>query len=69
MDLRPPAEMLAEIKAATNMVETELATRIGISQPTVNRILRGQPNCTWKVLVAIQRLHAEVMSERAAATA
>jgi plasmid maintenance system antidote protein VapI len=66
MDLQPPAEMLAEIKAATNMVETDLATRIGISQPTVNRILNGQPNCTWKVLIAIRRIHAEVMAEQAA---
>jgi plasmid maintenance system antidote protein VapI len=67
MDLRPPAELLAEIKSATNLVETGLAARLGISQPTVNRILRGQSNCTSKVLLAIQRTHAEVMAEQATA--
>ncbi|MEI5996807.1 hypothetical protein H3V53_06215 [Paraburkholderia bengalensis] len=67
MEPRTPSEMLAEIKAETQLGEIGLAKRLGVSQPTVNRILRGQPNCSSKALLAIQRVHAEVMAEKAAA--
>lgn len=67
MDTRTPTELLAEIKTQTQLGEIGLAKRLGVSQPTVNRILRGQPNCSSKALLAIQRLYAEVMAEKAAA--
>lgn len=67
MDPRTPNELLAEIKTKTQLGEIGLAKRLGVSQPTVNRILRGQPNCSSKALLAIQRVHAEVMAEKAAA--
>ncbi|TAM07228.1 MAG: hypothetical protein EPN70_03390 [Paraburkholderia sp.] len=60
MNLRTPNELLVEIKEATKEGEIALAKRLGISQPTVNRILRGQPSCSSKALLAIQRVHAEV---------
>jgi len=63
MNLRTPTELLVEIKAATKLGEIGLAKRLGISQPTVNRILNGQANCSSKALLAIQRVHAEVSAE------
>jgi len=69
MDLRTPTELLAEIKQATNEGEIALAKRLGISQPTVNRILRGQSNCSSKALLAIQRVHAEVTQNQGAVAA
>jgi DNA-binding transcriptional regulator YdaS (Cro superfamily) len=68
MNLRTPTELLAEIKAATKLGEIGLAKRLGVSQPTVNRILRGQENCSSKALLAIQRVHAEVTAEGEQAT-
>ncbi|MBU9403777.1 helix-turn-helix transcriptional regulator [Burkholderia multivorans] len=61
MDLRPPSELLAEIKQATKEGEIALAKRLGISQPTVNRLLNGQADCSSKTLRAIQRVHAEIV--------
>jgi DNA-binding transcriptional regulator YdaS (Cro superfamily) len=66
MTLRTPTELLCEIKQATQEGEIALAKRLGVSQPTVNRILRGQMNCSSKALLAIQRVHAEVMAGAAA---
>lgn len=63
MHPRTPSELLVEIKQVTHEAETALAKRLGISQPTVNRILRGQSNCSSKVLLAIQRAHAEVVAD------
>lgn len=60
MDVRTPTELLTEIKRVTGDGEIALAKRLGISQPTVNRILRGQENCSSKALLAIQRVHADV---------
>ena len=62
MATRTPTEMLAEIKAETQLSEIGLAKRLDISQPTVNRILRGQEGCSSKVLLAIQRVYAEVVA-------
>lgn len=69
MDLRTPTELLVEIKQATNEGEIALAKRLGISQPTVNRILRGQSNCSSKALLAIQRVHTEVTQNHPAESA
>lgn len=51
---------LAEIKAHTGLSEVALAQRLGVSQPTVNRILNGQVDCKGSTLVAIDHLYAEV---------
>jgi len=59
--------MLVEIKAETRLSEIALAKRLGISQPTINRILRGQEGCSSKALLAIQRAHSEVMPRAASA--
>lgn len=56
-----PTEMLVEIKGVMKEGETALAKRLGCSQPTVNRILRGQSDCSSKVLLSIMRVHAEVV--------
>ncbi|PRD90453.1 hypothetical protein C6P76_04100 [Burkholderia multivorans] len=65
MDLRPPRELLAEIKQATKEGEIALAKRLGISQPTVNRLLNGQVDCSSRTLRAIQRVHAEIVGSSA----
>ncbi|MBR7792325.1 helix-turn-helix domain-containing protein [Undibacterium sp. FT147W] len=51
--------LLCEIKSKTGWSESKLAAQIGISQPTVNRILRGQTQCMSGTLVSIQSLHRE----------
>lgn len=67
MENRTPAEMLLEIQRITKDSQPALAKRIGgISQPTVNRILNGQPGCSLSTLRAIERVHAEVTAEHEA---
>jgi len=51
---------LAGIKAHTGMSEVAIALRLGVSQPTVNRILNGQSDCKGSTLIAIDQLSAEV---------
>ncbi|MGF6444365.1 helix-turn-helix domain-containing protein [Paraburkholderia youngii] len=53
-------ELLTQIRAATKMSQKALAVRLRVSQPTVNRILKGQPDCKGATLTAIAALHAEV---------
>jgi transcriptional regulator with XRE-family HTH domain len=49
--------LLAEIKGATGWSEAKIAEEIGTSQPTVNRILKGQDDCKGSTLRAISELH------------
>lgn len=53
--------LLREIKAATGWSETLLASKLGVSQATVNRILHGQTECTGSTLRAIVLLHSETV--------
>ncbi|MFP4895163.1 helix-turn-helix domain-containing protein [Paraburkholderia sp. EG304] len=57
MDAQPPRDMLAEIKNFTGMTEVALSASLGVSQPTVNRLLNGQERCSSTTLLAILRLH------------
>lgn len=66
MDIRSATELLAEIKQITKEGEIALSKRLGTSQPTVNRILRGNGNCKTDLYLAIMRLHAEVTAQAAA---
>ena len=66
MELRSPTELLAEIKQITKEGEVALSKRLGTSQPTVNRILRGNGNCKTELFLAILRLHAEVTEQESA---
>jgi plasmid maintenance system antidote protein VapI len=54
---KDPSTLLREIKQQTGWSETRLATEIKASQPTVNRILNGQPRCLSTTLSAIVELH------------
>ena len=54
------ATLLREIKSATDWSEPRIASELGTSQPTVNRILNGQPDCKGATLRAIVDLHARV---------
>jgi transcriptional regulator with XRE-family HTH domain len=52
--------LLREIKEASHWSEPRIASEIGTSQPTVNRILNGQVECKGRTLRAITALHATV---------
>ena len=55
-------EMLKEVKAKTGWSETDLAQEIGVTQPTVSRILNSQKDCKGSTLIAIVKLHKAVFS-------
>jgi transcriptional regulator with XRE-family HTH domain len=55
-------EMLKEVKAKTGWSETDLAQEIGVTQPTVSRILNGQKDCKGSTFIAIAKLHKAVSS-------
>lgn len=50
--------LLRDIKDATGWTETRIATALGATQPTVNRILNGQAECKIATFHAICALHA-----------
>lgn len=54
---KDPSTLLREIKQATGWSQTRLAVELKTSQPTVNRILNGQPKCLSDTLAAIADLH------------
>jgi predicted transcriptional regulator len=48
-----PQTVLQEIKAETGWSEPRIAREIGTSQPTINRLMNGQPECkasTWRAM-------------------
>lgn len=55
--------ILKKIKEKTQLSEVQLAQSLGVSQPTVNRILAGQSDCKGKTYQAILGLHARVFSD------
>ena len=62
-----PSQQLAQIKSLTGLAEKAIGKRIGCSQPTVNRILRGQSDCRGKTLLEIQRWHSELKTAKGTA--
>ncbi|WP_411683249.1 helix-turn-helix domain-containing protein [Burkholderia contaminans] len=56
--------LLSAIKTQRSLSEVEIARRLNISQPTVNRILRGKSDCKGSTLVAIQAWWAELSQRR-----
>lgn len=61
--------MLREIKDASGWTEVQLASEIGSTQPTVNRILRGQNECKLTTYQSICALHARFICRDQRATA
>jgi transcriptional regulator with XRE-family HTH domain len=51
---------LREVRTETGWSEPRIASELGISQPTVNRILNGQDDCKAKTFRAIQILYKKV---------
>ena len=52
--------MAKEIREATGWTETELSKALGVSQPTVNRILAGQKDCKSSTYLKLLELYNEV---------
>lgn len=50
--------LLREVKESTDWTESQIAERLGVSQPTVSRILNGQTDCKSTTYRAISALHA-----------
>jgi len=58
--------LLNEIKAESGWSQPRIAAVLGTSQPTVNRILKGQTDCKGSTLRAIEVLHRSVCAEKLA---
>lgn len=56
--------LLREIKDRLDCSEPFLAAELGTSQPTINRILKGQKDCRISTFLAIQRLHDKTFKSR-----
>ncbi|WP_082989091.1 helix-turn-helix domain-containing protein [Janthinobacterium psychrotolerans] len=52
--------LLREIKAAKGWSERAIADKLGVSQPTVSRILNGQIDCKGSTYRAINALFRDV---------
>lgn len=55
--------LLTEIKAASRWSQPRLATELGTSQPTVNRILHGQKECKSSTMRKIMEVHSRLCTE------
>lgn len=56
--------LLSDIKAQRGLSEVAIARRLQISQPTVNRILRGKSDCKSSTFVAIQAWWKELAQQK-----
>ncbi|WP_416360357.1 helix-turn-helix domain-containing protein [Burkholderia cepacia] len=56
--------LLSDIKTKRGLSEVALARRLKISQPTVNRILRGKSDCKSSTFVAIQGWWNELAQQK-----
>ena len=63
MDTQTPQSHIREIEAATGWSQSRIAKELKISQPTINRLANGQPECkasTWRAICDLrQRVQAE----------
>jgi transcriptional regulator with XRE-family HTH domain len=55
--------LLQFVRAATRWSEPRIAKKLGVSQPTVNRILNGQSDCKGSTLQAIRKLHQQISQQ------
>jgi len=56
--------LLRDIKTQRRLSEVAIAHRLKISQPTVNRILRGKSDCKSSTFVAIQAWWSELAQQK-----
>ncbi|KWI87185.1 hypothetical protein WM08_17270 [Burkholderia ubonensis] len=67
MDMPTTASaLLNDIKTHRGLSEVTIARRLKISQPTVNRILRGKSDCKSSTYVAIQAWWNELAQQKGA---
>ncbi|AOJ65390.1 hypothetical protein WJ32_23165 [Burkholderia ubonensis] len=65
MDMPTTASaLLSDIKTQRGLSEVAIARRLKISQPTVNRILRGKSDCKSSTFVAIQAWWHELAQQK-----
>ncbi|WP_175804973.1 helix-turn-helix domain-containing protein [Burkholderia ambifaria] len=65
MDMPTTASaLLSDIKTQRGLSEVAIARRLKISQPTVNRILRGKSDCKSSTFVAIQAWWNELAQQK-----
>ncbi|KWD49693.1 hypothetical protein WL67_20865 [Burkholderia ubonensis] len=65
MDMPTTASaLLSDIKTQRSLSEVAIARRLKISQPTVNRILRGKSDCKSSTFVAIQAWWNELAQQK-----
>lgn len=60
------SHLLKEVRLWTEWSEPRIARALGVSQPTVHRILNGQSECRGSTLLAITELHARMAQREAA---
>jgi AraC-like DNA-binding protein len=60
------SHLLQEVRLWTEWSEPRIARALGVSQPTVHRILNGQSECRGSTLLAITELHARMAQREAA---
>ncbi|WP_157662020.1 hypothetical protein [Burkholderia ubonensis] len=56
--------LLSDIKTQRSLSEVAIARRLKVSQPTVNRILRGKSDCKSSTYVAIQAWWNELAQQK-----
>jgi predicted transcriptional regulator len=61
---KPITELLHEIQQATAWSQPKIAIEVGVSQPTINRILKGQVECKGSTLTAIRNLHVKTLTKK-----
>ncbi|KWC11446.1 hypothetical protein WL47_24745 [Burkholderia ubonensis] len=65
MDMPTTASaLLSDIKTQRSLSEVAIARRLKVSQPTVNRILRGKSDCKSSTYVAIQAWWNELAQQK-----
>jgi plasmid maintenance system antidote protein VapI len=55
------AQLVLEILELDGWSQVKLASAIGVTQPTIHRILNGQADCKASTAAAISQLHQSVI--------
>jgi predicted transcriptional regulator len=56
------SQLINEISIETGWSQPRIAVEVGTSQPTINRIMRGQGDCRISTYLAILKVHTTVLA-------